>query len=95
MGTHEFPNNTVEDDTIIIPVLDMCNEILHRLGRDIGIQFEKDVALVSVYSSGRGGSARLLDHLDSGTLFFASRAFVEDISVAPFRVAMLSVLHTP
>ena len=39
--THEFLDDTVEDDTIVITILDVRDEILNSLRCDVGIQLDE------------------------------------------------------
>src|SRR6266404_3685701 len=79
--THEFRNNSVEDDPVEVPTAGVADEILHRLGRLVGKQPEVDVSECGVYHRrsrhtrcerfrGRGGGNRL---------FFPCRLFIEDV----------------
>jgi hypothetical protein len=40
-GTYEFLDDTVEDDTVVISILDMRNEILDCLGRNFRVELDK------------------------------------------------------
>jgi hypothetical protein len=74
----------VENDPVVIPILDVRDEILHRLGRDIRVQLEENVALVGMYRGARSARFGLFDDLDSCTLLFSRGPLVEDVSLAAF-----------
>lgn len=84
MPTHKLSNDTVEDESIIIPILNVRDKILHCFGCDVRVKLEEDVSLIGMYRSGSSGSSGFLDNLNSCTLLFACGSLVEDISVASF-----------
>jgi hypothetical protein len=87
LKTHKFLDYPVKDDSVVITILDMRDEILHRLRCNIGIQLEENVALGGMYRGGSGGRAGLFDHLHGSALLFSGRPLVKDVSVASFGLA--------
>jgi hypothetical protein len=69
-------DHPMKDVSIVIALLGMLREILHRFGSELGKQFEKNVA---TGRSQNGGRAELLDGL-CGKLLLAGWFLVEDIA---------------
>jgi hypothetical protein len=69
----------MKDEIIVIPVLGVCDEILHCLGCGIGKQTHMDVTLCCTQDGTR--AKHLFTFLGSGHgLFFTGGLFIKDIT---------------